>query len=68
MLAETSVAVPFVSAVVAALAVTQAIRIASGYAHHSAITGDIGDLRSIRASLGPKATRVIVPNAPAGSE
>jgi len=68
MLAETSVAVPFVSAVVAALAVTQAIRIASGDAHHSAITGDIGDLRSIRASLGPKATRVIVSNAPAGSE
>jgi hypothetical protein len=63
-LAETRVAVPFVSAIAGALAVTQAIRLASGYAHHIGITGDIGDLRSIRAYLGPKPTRVIVPNAP----
>ena len=34
MLAERSVAVPFVSALAGALAVTQAIRIASGEAHH----------------------------------
>src|SRR5664280_2685997 len=41
MLAETSVAVPFVSAVAGALAVTQAIRVASGQAHHIGIAGDI---------------------------
>jgi hypothetical protein len=50
MLAEYNVAVPFVSAFAGALAVTQAIRIGSGKAHHSALTGDSGDLRSIRAT------------------
>lgn len=51
-LAEQSVAVPFVSAVAGALAITQAIRIASGKAHHSALTGDVGDLRTVRATIG----------------
>ncbi len=41
-LAGTSVAVPFVSAFVGALSITQAIRIASGEAHHIGITGDTG--------------------------
>ena len=45
-LAEHSVAVPFVSAFVGAVAITQAIRIASGHAHDSSLTGDIGDLRN----------------------
>lgn len=67
MLAETSVAVPFVSAVAGALAVTQAIRVASGLAHYVGIAGDLGDLRSIRASLGRSLSRVIVPNALAAS-
>jgi hypothetical protein len=65
MLAETSVAVPFVSAVAGALAVTQAIRVASGQAHHIGIAGDLGDLRSIRASLRRSISRVIVPSAQA---
>jgi hypothetical protein len=52
MLAEHSVAVPFVSAFVGALAITQAIRIASGQPHYSALTGDLGDLRGVRAALG----------------
>jgi hypothetical protein len=68
MLAETMVAVPFVSAVVGALAVTQAIRVASGLAHHIGIAGDLGDLRSVRASLGQSISRVIVPNAQAAPE
>ena len=51
-LAEQSVAVPFVSAVAGALAITQATRIASGKAHHSALTGDVGDLRTVRATIG----------------
>jgi hypothetical protein len=67
MLAETSVAVPFVSSVVGALAVTQAIRIASGQAHHTAIAGEVGDLRSIRATQGRKPDRIVVPNAGAAS-
>jgi hypothetical protein len=67
MLAETSVAVPFVSAVAGALAVTQAIRIASGQAHHAVIAGDVGDLRSIRATQGRKPDRIVVPNAGAAS-
>jgi hypothetical protein len=67
MLAETSVAVPFVSAVAGALAVTQAIRIASGQAHHAVIAGDAGDLRSIRATQGRKPDRIVVPNAGAAS-
>lgn len=58
MLAERSVAVPFVSAFVGALAVTQAIRIASGEGHHSSSTGNIGDLRSVRATVGRPAERV----------
>jgi hypothetical protein len=62
MLAESSVAVPFVSALAGALAVTQAIRIASGQAHHLAIAGDSGDVRSTRATLGPIPKRITVPN------
>jgi hypothetical protein len=62
MLAESSVAVPFVSAVAGALAITQAIRIASGEAHHLGITGDLGDLTTTRASLGQIPRRITVPN------
>ena len=51
-LQRASVAVPFVSAVAGALVITQAIRIASGYAHHVGITGDLRDLASIRGTLG----------------
>lgn len=60
MLAQRSVAVPFVSAIVGALAVTQAIRIASGEAHHVGITGDVGDLRTARAALGQPPKRLTV--------
>jgi hypothetical protein len=60
-LAESSVAVPFVSAIAGALAITQAIRIASGYAHHRGITVDVGDLRSLRSVLGPVPKRTVVP-------
>jgi hypothetical protein len=67
MLAETSVAVPFVSAVAGALAVTQAVRIASGQAHHLGITGDVGDLRTTRAVLGRIPKRITVPNTLAAS-
>jgi hypothetical protein len=62
MLAERSVAVPFVSAVAGALAITQAIRIASGCAHHVGITGDLRDLTSIRGTLGRRSDRVTVPS------
>ena len=68
MLAERSVAVPFVSAFVGALAITQAIRIASSEAHHLTITGDAGDLRSIRAALGQATQRLTIGSVPAGSE
>jgi seryl-tRNA(Sec) selenium transferase len=56
------VAVPFVSAVAGAFAVTQAIRIASAQAHHVGITGDVCDLRSVRAALGMVPKRISVPN------
>jgi hypothetical protein len=59
-LAGTSVAVPFVSAFVGALSVTQAIRIASGEAHHIGITGDTGNLKSIRAVIGEAPERIAV--------
>ena len=62
MLAGSSVAVPFVSAVAGAFAVTQAIRIASAQAHHVGITGDVCDLRSVRAALGRTPDRISVPN------
>jgi hypothetical protein len=67
MLAHRSVAVPFVSAVVGALAVTQAIRIASGEAHHVGITADLKDLRTARAAIGhtPKRVTVASVSAPA---
>jgi hypothetical protein len=65
MLADMAVAVPFVSAFVGALSITQAIRIASGEAYHLAMTGDTGDLTSVRAVLGQRPERVIVGNVPA---
>jgi hypothetical protein len=60
-LAEASVAVPFVSAVAGALAITQAIRISCGYAHHRSITLDVGDAGSLRSTLGPNPNRLMVP-------
>ncbi len=62
MLAETSVAVPFVSAVASALVITQAIRIASGQAHHTTITTDLRGLATIRAALGQEAERINIPS------
>ncbi|MGB8411829.1 MAG: hypothetical protein WCE23_03290 [Candidatus Binatus sp.] len=67
MLADIAVAVPFVSAVVGALAITQAIRIATGEAHHIALTADTGELKSLRAVLGMRAERVTVGNVRAAS-
>ena len=65
MLADIAVAVPFVSAFVGALSITQAIRIASGEASHLAMTGNTGDLTTVRAVLGQRPERVIVGNVPA---
>ncbi len=65
MLADMAVAVPFVSTFVGALSITQAIRIASGEAHHLAITGDTGDLTSVRAVLGQRPERLTVGSVPA---
>lgn len=61
-LAETSVAVPFVSAIVGAMTVTQAIRIASHQYPYRTITGDTGDLNTIRATPANKSERLIVNN------
>lgn len=63
MLAEQRVAVPFVSAVAGALTITQAIRVASGKAHHSTLTADVGDLRTVRATTGQAPTRPSVERA-----
>lgn len=57
VLAGQAVAVPFVSAFVGALALTQAIRVCSGNAHHLSVTGDTGDLSTIRATRGTAAPR-----------
>jgi hypothetical protein len=67
MLADIAVAVPFVSAFVGALSITQAIRIASGEAHHVGLTGDTGDLNTVRAVPGQRPRRVTVGNVPATS-
>ena len=66
MLAETSVAAPFVSAVAGALVIAQTIRIASGQAHLATVTADLRDLTSIRAALGHKPDRIMVPSTLAG--
>ena len=62
MLAQTSIAVPFVSAVAGALVITQAIRIASGHAHHATITADLRDLATIRTALRQSPERINIPN------
>ena len=67
MLAGSSVAVPFVSAFVSALSITQAIRIASGDAHHIGITGDMGNLRNVRAVVGIASERVAVDSVRTGT-
>ena len=59
-LAGNSVAVPFVSAFLSALSITQAIRIVSGEAHHLGITGDTSNLRNVRSALGIAAERATV--------
>lgn len=59
MLADIAVAVPFVSAFVGALSITQAIRIASGEAYHVGLTGETGDLRCARAALGQRVERQV---------
>lgn len=69
MLAESSVAVPFVSAIAGAFAIVQAIRITSGYPHYASITADVGDLRTLRASIGPIPSRTEVPGTrPSGGQ
>jgi hypothetical protein len=67
MLAGSSVAVPFVSAVAGAIAITESIRVVSGYPHHVAITGNTDDLRSMRASLGVVPQRTVVPGVLPGN-
>lgn len=67
MLAQRSVAVPFVSAFVGALSVTQAIRIASRETHYTGLTGDVGDLRTVRAARGQRPERVTVASVLAAS-
>ena len=67
MLAERSVAVPFVSAFVGALAVTQAIRISCGEGHHTSTTGNVGDMRSIRATVGQRPERINLASTSIGS-
>jgi hypothetical protein len=60
MLAEQSVAVPFVSALAGAIVVSQCVRLASGYAPHFTITGDAGDTRSARSALGELSARLSI--------
>lgn len=67
MLAQRSVAVPFVSAFVGALSVTQAVRIASREAHYTGLTGDVSDLRTVRAARGQRPERITVTNVLAAS-
>ncbi len=62
MLAEQSVAVPFVSAVAGAFAITQAIRIASGKAGHQSLTCDLSDLRTMGGRLGQPSGRPSIPS------
>ena len=64
-LAGSSVAVPFVSAFVGALAVAQAIRISSNSPHHQTIQGNVDDTRTIRATLGLQPERISVGTADA---
>ncbi len=59
-LAGIPVAVPFVSAVAGALAITQAVRIASNIAPYAAIYGPLDDLRGVRATLGAASPRAMV--------
>lgn len=63
ILADMAVAVPFVSAFVGALSITQAVRIACREACHVGLTGDAGDLNSVRAVLGQRPARVTIGNA-----
>ena len=60
LLATKAVAVPFVSAFAAALAITQAIRIASAEAPHKSITGTTGDIKTLRATPGVRPERAVV--------
>jgi hypothetical protein len=66
-LAGIPVAVPFVSAFAGALALTQVIRLASGVAPYRGLTGDIGDLRSLRGTLGVAVDRPTFPISQARS-
>jgi hypothetical protein len=66
MLAERSVAVPYVSAVVGALALAQAIRIASGREPVRTVTGDVGDLRTVQTAYGSQSSRLVIPVVQSG--
>jgi hypothetical protein len=50
ILAEQPIVLPFISALTAALAVAQAIRLESGFEPYKAIVGRIDDMRSLRAT------------------
>lgn len=60
MLAEKSVAAPFVSAAAGALAVGQTIRLANGLAPYQGLTVDLSDTRSLSGVLGKAPERPII--------
>ena len=64
-LAGIPVAVPFVSALTCALAITQAVRLASNLAPYISITGEIADIRTLRATLGSAPSSLAFGSLPA---
>jgi hypothetical protein len=66
-LAGSAVAVPFVSAFAGAIAVTQAIRIASREPPYNSITATTGDLRTLRSALGRQPERLGFATVPPSS-
>jgi len=61
------VAVPFVSSVAAAIAVAQAIRIASNQGYHGSVCGPLDDLRGIASNQSTALNQVAVGSVKAGS-
>src|SRR5205807_7256373 len=57
-LAGISVAVPFVSAFAGAVTVSQLIRLASGQAPSRVLTGTVGELQTLRGSIGRSPARL----------
>jgi hypothetical protein len=62
-----SVAVPFVGVFAGALAVSQAVRIASNLAPHATICGSLADVNEIKAVLGPTPGRAMTGSVKAGT-